>query len=97
MKKTRSKHSPALKAKVALAAIREQETVAEIARRHQLHSNQVYKWKKEFMDNMARVFETEGRGISNDSSFEREAELLQKIGELTVERDFLSRGLDRKR
>jgi transposase-like protein len=96
VKKSRTKHSPALKAKVALAAIREQETVAEIARRHQLHANQVYKWKKELMDNMARVFEADGGRISNDSS-EREAELLQKIGELTVERDFLSRGLDRKR
>jgi transposase len=96
VKKTRTKHSPALKAKVALAAIREQETVAEIARRYQLHANQVYKWKKEFMDNMARVFEVEGSGGSNEGS-EREAELLQKIGELTVERDFLSRGLDRKR
>jgi transposase len=96
VKKTRTKHSPALKAKVALAAIREQETVAEIARRYQLHANQVYKWKKEFMDNMARVFEAEGSGGGSDGS-EREAELLQKIGELTVERDFLSRGLDRKR
>ena len=48
------------------------------------------------MDNMARVFEVEGSGSSNEGS-EREAELLQKIGELTVERDFLSRGLDRKR
>ena len=96
MKKTRTKHSPALKAKVALAAIREQETVAEIARRHQLHANQVYKWKKELMDNMARVFEADSGRIGNDGS-EREAELLQKIGELTVERDFLSRGLDRKR
>jgi transposase-like protein len=96
MKKTRTKHSPALKAKVALAAVREQETVAEIARRHQLHANQVYKWKKELMDNMARVFETGGASVIGESS-EREAELLQKIGELTVERDFLSRGLDRKR
>ncbi len=95
MKKTRTKHSPTLKAKVALAAIREQETVAEIARRYQLNANQVYKWKKELMDNMAHVFEADG-GINNNSS-EREAELLQKIGELTVERDFLSRGLDRKR
>ncbi len=60
MKKTRTKHSPTLKAKVALAAIREQETVAEIARRYQLHANQVYKWKKELLDNMARVFEAEG-------------------------------------
>jgi transposase len=96
VKQTRTKQSPELKAKVALAALREQETVAEIARRYKLHANQVYKWKKVVMDNMARIFEKPGTGVSYDSS-EREAELLQKIGELTIERDFLSRGLERKR
>lgn len=93
-KKTRKNHSPAFKAKVALEAVREQSTVAEIARRHKVHANQVYKWKQELLSNMARAFEREGG--SNDST-EREGELLKKIGELTVERDFLSRGLDRFR
>ena len=95
MGKKRVKHTPAFKAKVALAALREQETVAELARRNKLHSNQIYKWKRQLVENIAQVFETEGSNGSDAS--EREGELLKKIGELTVERDFLSRGLGRIR
>jgi transposase-like protein len=92
MKNKRKRYSPAFKAKVALAAVQEQQTVAEIARRYSVHPNQVHKWKKELLDNLNLVFETRSRG--GDTS-EREAELLKKIGELTVERDFLSRVLGR--
>lgn len=95
MRKTRKKHSPEFKSKVALAAVREQETVPEIARRHKVHPNVVYKWKRQLLDNLARAFEAE-QAARGDAS-EREAELLQKIGELTVERDFLSSGLGRFR
>lgn len=94
MKKKRAKHSAAFKAKVALAALREQETVAEIARRYKIHPNVVYKWKRQLSENVSRVFESEG---SNGEASEREDELLKKIGELSVERDFLSNGLDRLR
>jgi transposase len=95
MKQTRAKHSPAFKAKVALAALREEETVAQLSRRHKVHANQIYKWKRQLMNNIERAFEVEAAGNSEESA--REAELLQKIGELTVERDFLSRGLGRLR
>jgi transposase len=91
----RTKHTPAFKAKVALSAIREQETVAELSRRHKVHANQIYKWKRQLLENLERAFETENG--SGEGASEREAELLQKIGELTVERDFLSRGLGRLR
>lgn len=93
MKRKRAKHSPAFKAKVALAAIREQETIVELSRRHKVHANQISKWKRQLLENIERAFETEN-GSGSDAT-ERESELLQKIGELTVERDFLSRGLDR--
>lgn len=95
MSSKRTKHSPVFKAKVALAAIREQETVAEIARRYQVNANMVYKWRNLLLENLPRAFETEG--IASGQAPEREAELLQKIGELTVERDFLANGLARSR
>ncbi len=94
MKRNRTKHSPAFKAKVALAALREQESVAEIARRHKVHANVVYKWKRHLAENVSRAFESEGL---DGGASEREGELLKKIGELTVERDFLANGLGRLR
>ena len=77
---------------MALAAVREQETVPELARRHGIHANQIYKWKQEFLQRAASVFEHAAEAGSGG-----EKELLEKIGELTVERDFLARGLERRR
>lgn len=93
-KTTRNRHNAAFKAKVALETVREQQTVAELSRRYGVHANQIYKWKRQFLDNAASVFERESE-VPGGS--EREDELLKKIGELTVERDFLSNGLERRR
>ena len=96
-RKSRNRHDAAFKAKVALEAVREQQTVPELARRYGVHTSQIYKWKAQFLAQAARVFEGEGDAASSHGSSEREQELLQKIGELTVERDFLSNGLARRR
>src|ERR1700722_8755654 len=91
MTKSRKKFDATFKAKVALEALREDSTVPELAKRHGVHPNQIYTWKKQVLDNVASLF-ARGVGASADGEEEREREaskLYAKIGQLTVERDFL--------
>ncbi len=91
---TRRKFTADFKAKVALEALRGDKTVQEIAARHKVHPNQVSTWKRQAMDGLGAVFSNGVDRAGRDHETEVR-DLHAKIGELTVERDFLARGLKR--
>lgn len=91
----RKQYSAEFKAKVALAAIRGDGTVAELTNRYKIHPNMITKWKREALEGMKESF-TRAGGKAGLADHERQLkELRAKIGELVVERDFLARAFDR--
>jgi transposase len=94
MTTNRRQHNPSFKAKVALEAIKGEETVAELASRFDVHPSQVHKWKKALLDNAAGIF-GDDRNQNNQGDKQLVAQLYQQIGRLKVERDFLENALGR--
>jgi len=91
MKRKRRKFSSKFKAKVALEAIKERQTLSELAEKYELHPNQITTWKKEFLSNAEEVFV---KKTSKKNDTERElAKLYQKIDQLEIEKDFLKKSL----
>jgi transposase-like protein len=94
MKRTRRTLSSELKAKVALEAIKEIKTISEIAQQYQLHPNQVSNWKKEFLANAGKVFDSGNEEAEQIKFLTKEKqELVQQIGQLTVDNNWLKKKL----
>jgi transposase-like protein len=93
MRRQRRNHSAEFKAKVALAALKGERTLAELAEQFDVHPNQIQDWKKRLMDGAGELF---GRGAKREVVVEEDVQALHaKIGQLTMEKDFLERGLAR--
>ena len=95
MRRTRRNHSSAFKAKVALVAVRGDKTRAELAEQFGIHPNQIQMWKKQLKQGAEDVFEKGRPVVKNQDSEIRN--LHAKIGELSMEKDFLSKALGRSR
>ena len=92
--KTRRRFTAEFKAKVALEAIQSHQTVAELATKYQIHPTQIAAWRREAVEKLSKVFDEKGseREKTRDGEISR---LHAKIGQLVVERDFLSKAFDR--
>lgn len=93
MKRKRRTHSPEFKSKVALAAIQGELTMADMVKKFDVHANQITEWKKQLLNGAPDVF---GKAASKAEATEETVQTLHaKIGQLTMENDFLERGLER--
>ena len=94
MIKNRRKHSPSFKARVALEALKGEETIAELAARFEVHPSQIRKWKNSLATGAAGIFGGDQAQKKKDNAA-LIAQLYQQIGQLKVERDFLDNALSR--
>jgi len=89
-RRPRRNHSPIFKSKVALAAIKGEETIAELSQKFDVHANQITQWKNQLLERATSIFEQ--GGASKESQVDIKS-LHAKIGELTLENDFLEAAL----
>lgn len=92
-KRPRRNHSPAFKAKVALAALRGEKTLAELSQQHDVHQNQIGQWRAQFLEKAADVVSSVSSSTSTPAVDVKT--LHAKIGELTLANDFLGSALDK--
>jgi transposase len=92
MKKSRRTFTAEFKAKIAIEAIKELKTTSELAQQYQVHPNQITQWKKEFLSNASKVFDA-GKTESDqiDKLRKEKEELIQQIGQLTVDNNWLKK------
>jgi transposase len=91
-RRPRRNHTPAFKAKVALAAIKGEKTLADLAQQFDVHPNQITQWKSQLQEGAAGVFGSDARSDSDVPRVDIKS-LHAKIGELTLENDFLEGAL----
>ena len=91
-RRPRRNHTPAFKAKVALAVLKNDRTIAQLAEQFDVHPNQITSWKEQLLEGAADVFERGSQARSSTLEVDVKA-LHAKIGELVLENDFLGRAL----
>jgi len=90
MNTKRQKHSGAFKAKVAIEALQERETLSELSKRYGIHPNQIARWKREFLERAPEIFEKPQTSENHDKEIEK---MYAKIGQLEMEREYLKKNL----
>ncbi len=93
-RRARRTHSPAFKAEVALAAVKDEKTLAELAQQFDVHANQITTWKAQLLESAAAVFGGDAPTCEPSPGTDL-TRLHAKIGELTLENDFLSGALSK--
>lgn len=91
MSNKRKRYNPEFKAKVALAALKNEETMSELAARFGIHPTMITAWKRALLDGAPDIFDKNNKAKKRTEK--QVDELYQKIGQLQVERDFLSKKL----